>query len=287
MQARTSSSTSSQVPAIVAIVGGAILAIGSFMAWASVSVNTDVFIQKLASALGLDPGLLQGQVPASGVNQSISGLDAGADGKVTLVMGIIVVAAAVVMIVKPDIKKAMAIVAMVAALVGGGFAVYDIIQVNNLADDAASQAEEAAASVAGPALEQAGLNPDIFNDIFDVSTGIGLWVCLIGGVIGLVGGALALRSEPTTSATTAMGTPTGVTATGTGFETPGAPSAPTPQTPPPITPPTPPPSPAPMEPPASPAPTEAPPSPAPTPTDGDTSSGSGEDAGAGGGPATT
>jgi hypothetical protein len=256
MQAQTGSSAS-RVPAIVAIVGGAILAIGSFLTWASVSVDTDVLIQKLASALGLDPSLLQGQVPTSGFNQSVNGFDAGADGKITLVMGIIVLAAAVVMIVKPDIKKAMGVVAILAALVGGGIAVYDVAQVN----DVANQAEDAASAIAGPQLQQAGVGPDVFEGIFDVSAGIGLWACIAGGVIGLVGGVLALRGGPST-ASVGMGTSTASTTptTGTGFETsaapvaPGAPVAPTPQAPPvaptpqappPAAPPTPPPTPEP------------------------------------------
>jgi hypothetical protein len=247
MQAQTGSSAS-RTPAIVAIVGGVILAIGSFLTWASVSVDTDTLIQKLASALGVDASLLQGQVPTSGFNQSVNGFDAGADGKITLVTGIIVVAAAVVMIVKPDIKKAMGVVAILAALIGGGIAVYDVAQVN----DVANQAEDAASAIAGPELQQAGVGGDVFEGIFDVSAGIGLWACIAGGVIGLVGGALALRGGPST-ATVGTGMPTAATTptTGTGFETPVAPAvpstpvAPTPQAPPPASPPTPPPTPEP------------------------------------------
>jgi hypothetical protein len=241
MQAQTGSSAS-RAPAIVAIVGGAILAIGSFLTWASVSVDTDALIQKLASALGLDPSLLQGQVPTSGFNQSVNGFDAGADGKITLVAGILVVAAAIVMIVKPDIKKAMGVVAILAALIGGGIAVYDVAQVN----DVANQAEDAASAIAGPQLQQAGVGSDVFEGIFDVSAGIGLWACIAGGVVALVGGVLALRGGPSAaSAGMGMSTASTTPTTGTGFETPAAPVAPTPQAPPPAAPPTPPPTPEP------------------------------------------
>ena len=55
-------SRSSPTPMIIGIVGGAALAIGSFLNWATVSVNFD----KIATALGIDPAQIPAGVRAQG-----------------------------------------------------------------------------------------------------------------------------------------------------------------------------------------------------------------------------
>ena len=269
MQQETQTSKPS-AGAIVAIVGGIMLAIGSFLTWATVSVDTTALLNKLADTLGVSADQLQG-VPTDSFSQSVSGWD-GSDGKITLVVAIIIIIAAILMFAMPRIRKAMGVIVILAGLVGGGVAVYDATRVKDVANDA----ESAAASAVGSGLDQAGLSADdIFDGVFDVTPGIGLWVCIAGGVVALVGGVLALRERPGAS-TAAMAATTATTSTtaapaaaGTGFDAPPAPAstavtepAPTAEPPPaPVAPPAPTP---PETPPATPAP-----APPPTSTEGD------------------
>ncbi|HVD70874.1 MAG TPA: Trp biosynthesis-associated membrane protein, partial [Actinomycetota bacterium] len=190
MQQETQTSKPS-AGAIVAIVGGIMLAIGSFLTWATVSVDTTELLNKLADTLGVSADQLQG-VPTDSFSQSVSGWD-GSDGKITLVVAIIIIIAAILMFAMPRIRKAMGVIVILAGLAGGGVAVYDATRVKDVANDA----ESAAASAAGSGLDQLGLSADdIFDGVFDVTPGIGRWVCIAGGVIAMVGGVLALRERP-------------------------------------------------------------------------------------------
>ena len=85
MQQETQTSKPS-AGAIVAIVGGIMLAIGSFLTWATVSVDTTALLNKLADTLGVSADQLQG-VPTDSFSQSVSGWD-GSDGKITLVVAL-------------------------------------------------------------------------------------------------------------------------------------------------------------------------------------------------------
>ena len=217
MQQETQTSKPS-AGAIVAIVGGIMLAIGSFLTWATVSVDTTALINKLAETLGLPPEQLQG-LSTDSFSNSVSGWD-GSDGKITLVVGVIIIIAAIVIFAKPRLRVAMGVVMIVAGLVGGGVAAYDASRVKDVANDA----EAAAVAAAGSELEGSGLSVgDFFEGAFDVTAGVGLWVCIAGGVIALVGGVLALRERRDVSPA-AMGAATSTTAApaaaGTGFDAP-------------------------------------------------------------------
>ncbi len=71
-------------PMILGIVGGIALAIGSFLNWATVSVDFD----KIATAIGIDPADVPADVRAQGT-VSVTGWKGG-DGKWTLVAGVVV-----------------------------------------------------------------------------------------------------------------------------------------------------------------------------------------------------
>ena len=266
MQQETQTSKPS-AGAIVAIVGGIMLAIGSFLTWATVSVDTTALINKLAETLGLPPEQLQG-LSTDSFSNSVSGWD-GSDGKITLVVGVIIIIAAIVIFAKPRLRVAMGAVVIVAGLVGGGVAAYDASRVKDVANDA----EAAAVAAAGSELEGSGLSvEDIFEGAFDVTAGVGLWVCIAGGVIALVGGVLALRERRDVSPA-AMGAATSTTAApaaaGTGFDAPPAPASTAVTEPPPVSEPPP----APVSPPAPSVPETPPATPAPAPpptsTEGD------------------
>lgn len=176
---------------ILGIIAGIALAIGSFLTWATVSVNFD----KIATALGIDPTQIPPDVRAQGT-ASVTGWKGG-DGKWTLVAGI-VVAVAAVLLAKVSSRRVVGIVMIVGGVVGGGLALYDAtIQKNDVIDDAAS-------TFAGIGL------PGTLRDYFSLSIGIGIWLCIVGGVVAIVAGVMALTSGGSSVLATA-GTPTGFT----------------------------------------------------------------------------
>jgi hypothetical protein len=235
---------------VLGIVGGAMLFIGSFLTWATASID----IAKFAQALGVDQSLLQGAMGATPSSFTVSGMNADADGKFTLVAGIAVLIFAVVLFIKADLGKVMGGLMVLAGLIGGGVAIYDLSKLNDVRNDAL-------ASV-GPSLQSAGVDPNILEGVFKVSAGIGIYLCALGGILAVVAGIMALVSrKPEPAAAGAMGATPGYARTsplGSGFQSstpPPAPAAPMTE---------PPDSPAPSEPPAPPAISE-PPVPAPTP----------------------
>ena len=169
-------SRSSPTPMIIGIVGGAALAIGSFLNWATVSVNFD----KIATALGLDPAQIPAGVRAQG-SVSVTGWKSG-DGKWTLVAGVVVVVAAALLAMASS-RQVVGVVMLVGGAVGGGLALYDAtIQKNNAIDNAASQ------------FSNIGL-PGTIRDYFSVSIGIGLWLCIAGGAAAIVAGIMAMATQ--------------------------------------------------------------------------------------------
>ncbi len=220
MQSGTSSKASPSPAAIVGIVGGAVLVIGSFLTWATASINIDA----LANAIGVDPALLQGAVPGS-TSFSVKGMDSGADGTFTLIAGIAAVVVAIVLIMKADLKKPMGAILIIAGLVGGGVALYDLSKVN----DVKQEAVDAAAG----GLAAAGIDAGVLDEVFDVSAGIGIWVCIAGGLIAIVGGVMAFAAKPAPAMAGGPAAPMG-----SGFDAPSAaPAAPsTPVAPEPVAP---------------------------------------------------
>jgi hypothetical protein len=177
-------------PAILGIVGGIALAIGSFLNWATVSVNFD----KIATAIGIDPADVPADVRAQGT-VSVTGWKGG-DGKWTLVAGVVVIVAAVLLSMASS-RRVVGIVMLVGGVVGGGLALYDAtIQKNDAIDNAAS-------TFAGIGL------PGELRDYFSISLGIGIWLCVAGGIVAIVAGIMAMTSSPSTVAV--AGDPAGFT----------------------------------------------------------------------------
>jgi hypothetical protein len=152
------------VGAIVAIAGGVLLAIGSFLPWAEVS--------------------------GGGVSVSAKGTD-GSDGWITLAAGVVAIAAGIAAI--RGARRALAVLMILAGVVGGGVGVYDAISAEDSAKDAV--AEEAAAQGDLSAGEARGLLDELIAagqlDL-EVSISFGLYVVIGGGVLGLVGGVMSL-----------------------------------------------------------------------------------------------
>jgi hypothetical protein len=150
---------------IVAIVGGALLALGSLLPWAEVS--------------------------GSGASVTAKGID-GSDGYITLAAGIVAIVVGVVMTRRA--KRVLTVLAILAGVVGGGLGLYDAVTAKDSVLDAA--AEELAPSFE-VSVDQVRVVLDQAVDAgqLGVSVGIGLYVVIAGGVVALVGGVLGMRAE--------------------------------------------------------------------------------------------
>lgn len=156
---------SAPIAAILAIVGGALLAIGSFLAWAEVS--------------------------GGGTSVTASGID-GTDGWITLVAGLVVLAVGVTFL-RGGAKRGLAILAIVFAIIGGGVGLYDALTAKDrVLDDAA---EELAGQFGGTTEEvRALLDQAIDAGELGISLSIGLYMVIAGGALGIVGGVMGMRS---------------------------------------------------------------------------------------------
>ena len=106
----------------------------------------------------------------------------GGDGKWTLVAGVMVIVAAVLLSMASS-RRVVGIVMLVGGVVGGGLALYDAtIQKNDAIDNAAS-------TFAGIGL------PGELRDYFSISLGIGIYLCIVGGVVAIVAGIMAMMSQ--------------------------------------------------------------------------------------------
>jgi hypothetical protein len=156
---------------ILAVAGGALLAIGSFLTWAEVS--------------------------GGGQSESVSGTE-GSDGWITLVAGVLVVAAGVAAF--KAVRRPLAILIIAMGLVGGGVGLYDALTAKeNVISEVAEQS--AASTGASVAEVRAVLDQLIDSGQIGISIGIGLYIVIVGGVLAVVGGLLQLsRTRSTASA---------------------------------------------------------------------------------------
>jgi hypothetical protein len=155
---------------ILAIVGGALLAIGSFLSWATVS--------------------------GAGTEVSATGMD-GSDGVVTLVAGILALACG--LLAMRAGRRILAIIAILAGLAGAGLGIYDAVTAKDSVLDAA--AEQVASQVGATVDEVRALLDDAIDaGQLSISISIGLYVVIGGGLLALVGGFLMLGSTGARSA---------------------------------------------------------------------------------------
>jgi hypothetical protein len=172
------------IAAIVTVLGGALLVVGSFLTWAELS--------------------------GSGINVTAQGTDT--EGWWTFAAGALVFLAGILLfVVDGEVaagrgRRIVAALAIVAGLAGGVLGVYKALTAEDEFLDAA--AEELAPQAGGsPEQVRALLDQAIDADQLGVSLGIGLYLVMIGGVVGLVGGALGLRRRAAVPAA-AMEAPT-------------------------------------------------------------------------------
>jgi hypothetical protein len=182
------------IGAILAIAGGALLGIGSFLAWAEVS--------------------------GGGTSVTAKGID-GSDGYITLGAGGVALLVGVVLL--RQAPRALAILAIVAGLVGGGVAVYDALTAKDSV--LGSAAEELAPTVgASPEEVRELLDQAIDAGQLSISLSTGIYVVIVGGVLALVGGIMSLGGARSREAEAVAGSPPPVPS----IADPGAPPAPAP-----------------------------------------------------------
>jgi hypothetical protein len=182
----TESVTPTPVAGILGVVGGALLALGSFLTWA--------------------------EVTGGGTSVTAKGVD-GSDGYITLVAGLVAVVAGIMM--ARGTRRVLAVVVILAGIVGGGIGLYDALTAKDSVLDAA--AEELAPTFGASAQEvRAALDQAIDAGQLSVSISIGLYVVIGGGVVALVGGIVGLRDagEHAAPARTTMPAPPAITIDG-------------------------------------------------------------------------
>jgi len=168
----TATGRSSPIAAILGLVGGGIMIVGSFLAWAEVS--------------------------GGGTSVTAKGTD-GNDGWITVAAGGVLVLVGIAWLVRGAGKKALAVLAILAGLVGGGVGLYDAVTAKDSTLDGA--AEELAVQFGQPVSDvRALLDQAIDAGQISISLSIGIYLVIAGGAIGIVGGIVGLRGRPPVAA---------------------------------------------------------------------------------------
>ena len=131
----------------------------------------------------------------------------GSDGYITLVAGLVAVVAGVVM--AKSTRRLLAVLVILAGIVGGGIGLYDALTAKDSVLDAAAEELAPAFGVSAQQVRTV-LDQAIDAGQLGVSISIGLYVVIGGGVVALVGGILGLRgsgSLPFLTRTAAPATP--------------------------------------------------------------------------------
>jgi hypothetical protein len=225
MQQRTNGPNVS-MPAVVAIAGGAVLSIGALLPWFKLAVKNP-----------------SANLP---ITASFSGTNF-AGGIIALVCGIALIAAGVIMLMSPGMKRGMGIVAIVVGAVAALFVFIDIFNKTTILDSLIRKSlNPFVRSQTGHDITDAELA--LIKAQIGLSEQFGIFVAAIGSVVGLVGGIMAVGSRAAAPAAPsfAVSEGSGVGSGGAGWDTTPAP-------------------PAPMTPPAAPEPTTPPPAAEPAP----------------------
>jgi hypothetical protein len=159
-------------------IGGVLLVIGSVMTWATVTLDLEGFARRF----GVDVSLLQGLSELT--SRSVAGTTNGGDGVYTMITGIAVLVLAGLVFVKAGSRKAFGVGMVVGGAIGGGIALYNVYLVGNAIDQVLS--------ALGTPIEILGIDPGIFEQTLQVSTGVGIWLCVAGGALAAAGGIVTL-----------------------------------------------------------------------------------------------
>src|SRR5439155_15916948 len=171
----------------IALVGGAVTAVGAFLPWVSVHLG------QLAGNRSL----------------TVKGTSS-TDGKVALAAGIVLlIAGAAMWAATPSARRGLAVLAIVAGLVGGGIALFDVTTKDRQFDDGL---RKGFANVQGHPISNAQLaviKEQLKRLGVSFSLSSGLYIALVGGVIGLIGGIVGLTTPAPAAEPTDLGFGTG------------------------------------------------------------------------------
>jgi hypothetical protein len=202
--------------AVVIVVGGALMTIGAFLTWVTAKVDLTAFADAVKAKTGVDVSGVPGFSTAS---QSFSAAGVkGWEGKLAVLGGLLALGIAIAAIVGTVSNSLAGRIAAGGAILGIIGAAYVLIRTSSaIADAKTTMAAQVSAL---------GLSPSIVDTIFKVSTGIGLYLSLLGGIVAIVGAVMLMRTaEPVA----AMAAPSGAVAgQGSGFGAPAAPMTPPP-----------------------------------------------------------
>ncbi|MEP6973417.1 MAG: hypothetical protein ABI869_04640 [Actinomycetota bacterium] len=165
---------------ILSAIGGVVMAVAAVLTWGKVSLDIDAF----AKALGVDPSALAGAVGQT--SKTFAGTS-GWEGKVALACGVVALLVAIAAYARRELWKRLGIVSVVAGVVGAAMALKVIADKSNAIADAKSQA--------GPSFAAAGIDTSILDTVFKVTIEIGVWLCIVGGVLAILGGLMLLMKQ--------------------------------------------------------------------------------------------
>jgi hypothetical protein len=168
---------------IVSAVGTALLVVGSFLTWATVSID----LGRFADALGVDVGTIRSLFTFPRGGGSVSGF--AADGEFTLIAGILIAGCLLLARVRPGSGAPIGVAVAVLGLIGAGVAAYDRSEV---VDAQARALGDLAGAVSG-----SGLDARALGGVVTITPGIGLWLGIVGGIAAVVGGALLIAGRRT------------------------------------------------------------------------------------------
>jgi hypothetical protein len=166
---------------ILTAVGGVVMAVAAVLTWGKVAIDIDAF----AKAIGVDPSALAGAVGQT--SKTFAGTT-GWEGKVALACGVVALLAAVAAFARRELWKTLGMVAIVAGGVGALVALKVVVTKGNAVADAKS--------AAGPTFAAAGIDPSILDTVFKVTLEIGIWLCIAGGALAILGGLMLLMKPP-------------------------------------------------------------------------------------------
>ena len=165
---------------ILTAIGGVVMAVAAVLTWLTVAFDIDAF----AKALGVDPAALAGAVGQS--SKKFAGTSA-VEGKIALACGVAAIVVAIVAFARRELWKTLGWVSIAAGVVGAGAALKVVADKSNAVGDAKSGL--------GSTLSAAGIDPSILDTVLKFTLGIGVWLCIAGGVLALLGGAMLLMKQ--------------------------------------------------------------------------------------------
>jgi hypothetical protein len=197
------STTQSQRPhqheraVILGGIGAVMLVLSPYLSWVTATLD----LSDLFGSFGLPSGTsipgVQNPVDVSG-----NGFDDQIYGWISLVAGLLVAVAIVVLLARAISARGAGYLVLAGGLVGGVWALYDgLVRFDNLPEDAFARATPYLGAFPG------GGSLDQVNSATSVSPQIGVWVAALGGLLSLIAGIMFLTAKDDAAADAAGTSP--------------------------------------------------------------------------------